>query len=63
MKVVIEVEDEKEIMKIRDVLKGEHITVLKSLKGKEKMLKDIFNEFKIKLPKDFKFDRQKLHAR
>jgi hypothetical protein len=63
MKVVIEVENEKEIMKIRTILKGEHITVLKSLKEREEMLKDIFNKFKIKLPKKFSLDRQELHAR
>ena len=63
MKVVIEVEDEKEIKRLRDILKAEHITVVKAQKEREIILKDIFNKFKVKLPKNFKLNRQELHAR
>jgi hypothetical protein len=63
MKVVIEVEDEKEMERLRDILKAEHITVVKAQKEREIILKDIFNKFKIKLPKNFKLNRQELHAR
>ena len=63
MKVVIEVEDEKEMERLRDILKAEHITVVKAQKEREIILKDIFNKFKVKLPKNFKLNRQELHAR
>lgn len=63
MKVVIEVEDEKEMKRLRDILKVEHITVVKAQKEREIILKDIFNKFKVKLPKNFKLNRQELHAR
>ena len=63
MKVVIEVEDEKEMKRLRDILKAEHITVVKAQKEREIILKDIFNKFKVKLPKNFKLNRQELHAR
>lgn len=63
MKVVIEVEDEKEMRRLRDILKAEHITVVKAQKEREIILKDIFNKFKVKLPKNFKLNRQELHAR
>jgi hypothetical protein len=63
MKVVIEVEDEKEMKRLRGILKAEHITVVKAQKEREIILKDIFNKFKVKLPKNFKINRQELHAR
>lgn len=63
MKVVIEVEDEKEMKRLRCILKAEHITVVKAQKEREIILKDIFNKFKVKLPKNFKLNRQELHAR
>lgn len=63
MKVVIEVEDEKEMRRLRDILKAEHITVVKAQKEREIILKDILNKFKVKLPKNFKLNRQELHAR
>lgn len=63
MKVVIEVENEKEIKRIRGILKGEHITVVKTRKERDMILEDIFNKFNIRLPKDFKLDREELHAR
>ena len=63
MKVVIEVEDEKDMKRLRDILKAEHITVVKAQKEREIILKDIFNKFKVKLPKNFKLNRQELHAR
>lgn len=63
MKVVIEVEDEKEMKRLRGILKAEHITVVKTQKEREIILKDIFNKFKVKLPKNFKINRQELHAR
>lgn len=63
MKVVIEVEDEKEIKKFRDILKAEHITVVKTRKQREIILEEIFNKFNIRLPKNFKIDREELHAR
>ena len=63
MKLVIEVENEKEIKRIRGFLKGEHITVVKARKERDMILEDIFNKFNIRLPKDFKLDREELHAR
>ncbi|MBI4619579.1 MAG: hypothetical protein HY739_05400 [Desulfobacterales bacterium] len=63
MKVVIEVENEEEIKRVRGILKGEHITVVKTRKERDMILEDIFNKFNIRLPKDFKLDREELHAR
>lgn len=63
MKVVIEVEDEKEMKKLRSIFRAEHIKVVKSREERESMLEDIFNKFKIRLPKNFKLNRQELHAR
>lgn len=63
MKVVIEVEDEKEMKKLKNILKAEHIKVVKSREERESILEDIFNKFKIRLPKNFKLNRQELHAR
>lgn len=63
MKVVIEVEDEKEMKRLKNILKAEHIKVVKTRKERESILQDIFNKFKVRLPKNFKLNKQELHAR
>ncbi len=61
MKVIIEIENEEEIKKVKKFLNTEHVTVVKS--HKEEILEEIFNNFKVKLPKNYKFNREELHAR
>lgn len=63
MKVVIEVEDEKEMKRLKNILKAEHVKVVKTRKERESILQDIFNKFKVRLPKNFKLNKQELHAR
>ncbi|MBI3584659.1 MAG: hypothetical protein HY096_12035 [Nitrospinae bacterium] len=61
MKVIVEIENEEEIKKVKKFFKTKHITIVKS--DKEEMLEEIFNNFKVKLPKSYKFNREELHAR
>jgi hypothetical protein len=63
MRVIIEIEKDDELQKVKDAFKGEHITIVKTQKEREKALEDIFNKYNITLPKDFKFDREEIHAR
>jgi hypothetical protein len=63
MKVLIEVSNDDELKKVAKILKGQHITILKSVKDRKKILEDIFNRYNVTLPKDYKFDREEIHAR
>ncbi|MBI4684962.1 MAG: hypothetical protein HY755_07160 [Nitrospirae bacterium] len=63
MKVIIEIEKDEEINKIKKVFKGEHITILKTHKEKNKILEEIFKRYSVKLPKNYRFDREAIHAR
>lgn len=63
MKVVIEIENDKEIEKIKRAFKGEVISVVKPHKKKNKILEVIFKKYNVKLPKNYTFDREAIHAR
>ena len=63
MKVIIEIEKEEEFEKIKKALKGETITVIRSLKEREKILELIFKKYNVSLPKNYKFNREEIHAR
>ncbi len=63
MKVLIEISSDDELKKVAKILKGQHITILKSLKDRKKILEDIFNRYNVALPKNHKFNREEVHAR
>lgn len=63
MKVIIEIEKDEEILKLRNAFKGEAITVIKTRKDRGKILEEIFKKYNIKLPKNYRFDREAIHAR
>lgn len=63
MKVTIEIEKEEEFEKIKKALKGETITVIISIKEREKILEAIFKKYNVSLPKNYKFNREETHAR
>ena len=55
MKVIIEIEKEEEFEKIKKALKGETITVIRSIKEREKILEAIFKKYNVCLPENYKF--------
>ena len=63
MRVIIEVEKDEELAKIKKTLKGEKFTVVKTQKERKKMLESIFKRYNVKLPADYKFSREEIHAR
>ena len=63
MKVSIEISSDEELKKIAKILKGEHITIFKSGKDRKKILEEIFNKYRVKLPAGYKFNREEIHAR
>lgn len=63
MKVIIEIENDKEIEKIKRAFKGEAITVVKAHKKKNKILEAIYKKYNVKLPKNYTFDREAIHVR
>lgn len=63
MKVIIEIEKDEEIEKIKKAFKGESITVIKTRKDKNRILEAIFRKYNVKLPKNYSFDREAIHAR
>jgi len=63
MKVIIEIEKDEEIEKIKKAFRGESITVIKMRKDKNRILEAIFRKYNVKLPKNYAFDREAIHAR
>ena len=63
MKVIIEIEKDEEFDKIIKALKGEAITVVLANKDKNKILEAIFKKYHVRLPKNYTFDRDAIHAR
>ncbi len=63
MKVIIEIEKDEEIEKIKKAFRGESITVIKTRKDKNRILETIFKKYNVKLPKNYSFDREAIHAR
>lgn len=63
MKIVIEIERDEELSKIKKMLKGETISVIRARRDKNKILEAIFRKYNVKLPKGYVFDREAIHAR
>ncbi|MBA4349339.1 MAG: hypothetical protein C0415_05050 [Thermodesulfovibrio sp.] len=63
MKVIIEIEKDEELEKIKKTFKGEKITVVRTQKERKKILESIFKRYNVKLPADYKFNREEIHAR
>lgn len=63
MKVILELENEKELQKFKEFLSDNEITSFKVKKNKKKILNDILNKYQVKLPEDYKFDREEIHER
>ena len=63
MKVVIDIANDEELKKIAKILKGRRIKKVNTVKDRKKALEQIFNTYNVKLPKDYKFNREEIHAR
>jgi len=63
MKVIIEIENDDEIEKIKKAFKGEAITVVKPHKKKNEILEAIFKKYNVTLPKNYTFNREAIHVR
>ncbi|MEK6682371.1 MAG: hypothetical protein AABY79_10455 [Nitrospirota bacterium] len=63
MKVIIEIEKDEDLNKIKKALKGANITIVKTQQKKRKILDAIFRKYNVKLPADYKFNREEIHAR
>lgn len=63
MKVIIEIEKDEELKKIRKAFEGATITVVRAKKDRNKILEAIFRKYNVKLPSDYRFNREAIHAR
>lgn len=63
MKVIIEIEKDEEIEKIKKAFSGESITLIKTRKDKKRILEKVFRKYNVKLPENYSFDREAIHAR
>lgn len=64
MKVIIEIEKEEDLNKIKRIFKKENITVVNTQAERKKLLlESLFKKYNIKLPKKFKLNREEIHAR
>ncbi len=63
MKVIIEVDNLDELDKIKKFLKQENIEDFQIKTNQKLSLFDIFNNYNIELPKDFKFSREEANER
>ena len=52
VKITIEIENDEDIKKIRKAFKGDHITVVKTRKDKNKILQAVLKKRQEKLPKN-----------
>lgn len=63
MKVIIEIERDEDLEQIKKAFKREKISVVRSQREREKILESIFKRYNVKLPANYKFDREEIHAR
>ncbi|MFZ3064721.1 MAG: hypothetical protein WA277_05500 [Nitrospirota bacterium] len=63
MKVIIEIEKDEDLDRIKKALKGASITIVKTQQKKRKILDEIFRKYNVKLPANYKFNREEIHAR
>lgn len=63
MKVIIEIEKDEELEIVKKAFKGKSITIVRTQKERRKLLDAIFNKYQVKLPKNYKFNREEIHAR
>ncbi len=63
MKVIIETERDEDIEQIKKAFKKEKITVVRYQRERKKILEGIFKRYNVKLPANYKFDREEIHAR
>jgi hypothetical protein len=61
MKVIVEVRNEQDVKKIKQLIGKERVAVIKS--PKDRILENLFSKFRVKLPARYKFDREEIHAR
>ena len=63
MKVIIEIEKDEELEIVKKAFKGKSITIVSTQKERRKLLDAILKKYKVKLPKNYKFNREEIHAR
>lgn len=62
MRIIIEIEKDEDIEKLKKVFKGETITVIRTRRERNKILESIFKKNNVTLPKNYSFDREALHG-
>lgn len=63
MKVIIEIERDEELSKIKKMFKDEAISIIRAPRDKNKLLEAIFKKYNVKLHRDYNFNREALHVR
>ena len=63
MKVIIEIEKDEELEIVKKAFKGKSITIVRTQKERRKLLDAILKKYKVKLPKNYKFNREEIHGR
>ncbi len=63
MKVIIVIERDEDIEKLVKAFEGQTIIVVRPRKDKNKILDEISKKYNVKLPRNYKFDREAIHAR
>jgi hypothetical protein len=62
MRIIIEIEKDEDIEKLKKAFKGETITVVRPRRERNKILESIFKRYNVKLPKNYSFDREALYG-
>jgi hypothetical protein len=63
MRIIIEIEKDEDIEKMKKAFKGEMIRVIKTRRERNRILESIFKKYNVKLSKNCPFDRKAIHAR
>jgi hypothetical protein len=63
MRIIIEIEKNEDIEKLKKAFKGETIIVVTSRSERNKILESIFKKYNVKLPRNYSFDREAIRTK
>jgi hypothetical protein len=63
MKLIIEIDNLEELAKIKEILGSEYFDKIQIKDKSKSTLREIFNNYNVELPKDYKFNRDEANER
>ncbi|KJR42784.1 hypothetical protein MCHI_001319 [Candidatus Magnetoovum chiemensis] len=63
MRIIIEIEKDEDIEKIKSILYDQSVTIRKQKRKRDEIILSIFNRYNMTLPENYKLNRNDLHER